>query len=356
MCTLYTLLLPVLERRSPTFFFFFRFLLFIFVETEKRPYQISPLKIPSSSSKTIPSKGYRRCQCKNKQAVNSVGLYHRVFGRDNSQTFEKNMSAWTLHQQGKSFFSQIRYLMEHHPIATNSILSLHLWLAGDLSAQYIEYCKERRTEEGRCVKRKGTSVPCNTSTSSSGSSNSAEALAITPKSSIQAFTIDSDRLIKSASYGAFVTGPLLAVWYPFLDRACQRYRISARYGVWGAPIFKVLADEVVLDPPFLSMFFAYMNICEGGTIDTFREKIRSEFVTSWLTSLVLWPPIMLLTFRYLPVYATAPIVNAVSVAWDGFLSHRNALSREASIRMEEDRTAEANSTEGRPPHLITMIQ
>jgi protein Mpv17 len=237
--------------------------------------------------------------------------------------------------------------MEHHPIATNSILSLHLWLVGDLSAQYIENCKERRTEEGRCVKRKGTtsSVPYNTITSSSGSS----------KSNIQAFTIDSDRLIKSASYGAFVTGPLLAVWYPFLDRACQRYRISARYGVWGAPIFKVLADEVVLDPPFLSMFFAYMNICEGGTIDTFWDKIRSEFVTSWLTSLVLWPPIMLLTFRYLPVYATAPIVNAVSVAWDGFLSHRNALSREASIRMEEDRTAEANSNEDRSPNLITMI-
>ncbi len=35
--------------------------------------------------------------------------------------------------------------------------------------------------------------------------------------------------------------------------------------------------------------------------------------------------------RYLPVYATAPVVNAVSVAWDGFLSHRNALSREVTL-------------------------
>lgn len=253
------------------------------------------------------------------------------------------MSAWTFHQQGKSFVSQIRYLMEHHPIATNSMLSLHLWVAGDLSAQYLEYCKERRIEEGRCGKRKG---------SSRNAVDTSESMTITRGGNIKAFTIDSDRLIKSASYGAFVTGPLLAVWYPFLDRACQRYRISVRYGVWGAPIFKVLADEVVLDPPFLSMFFAYMNICEGGTIDTFQKKIRTEFLTAWLTSLVLWPPIMLLTFRYLPVYAAAPIVNAVSVAWDAFLSHRNALSREAS---NSSNTGE-DPTENRPPNLITILQ
>jgi hypothetical protein len=128
-----------------------------------------------------------------------------------------------------------------------------------------------------------------------------------------------------------MTGPLLAVWHPFLDHMCHRYKIPLRYWVWGAPIFKVVADEFLMDPPFISMFFAYMNICEGSTMYTFQNKLWSEFLTTWLTSLATWPPIMLLTFRYLPVYATAPVVNAVSVAWDGFLSHRNALSREVTL-------------------------
>jgi hypothetical protein len=226
------------------------------------------------------------------------------------------MSAWTLHQS-KSLFSQIRYLMEHHPIATNSILTLHLWLAGDLSAQYVEHYKEKRA-----LKEDRNHGPLVESTSLS-------------RTSPRAFTVDSDRAIKSASYGGLVTGPLLAVWYPFLDRKCLHYKIPLRYGVWGAPVFKVLADEFIMDPPFISMFFAYMNLCEGGDTASFKEKLRSEFVTTWLTSLATLPAVMLLTFRYLPVYAAAPVANAIEVAWDAFLSYRNAHAREIAIETKK---------------------
>jgi hypothetical protein len=240
------------------------------------------------------------------------------------------MSAWTFHQHGKSLFSQIRYLMEHHPIATNSILTLHLWLAGDLSAQYIEYCKERRIPEKdrtHCLLEDSVSSPRRTTND---------------------FTIDEDRAIKSASYGALVTGPLLAVWYPFLDRKCQCYKIPVRYGAWGAPVFKVLADELIMDPPFISMFFAYMNVCEGGDLTSFKNKLRSEFATTWLTSLAAFPAVMLLTFRYLPVYAAAPVANAIEVAWDAFLSHRNAHARKIAIAAQEktDQVSIAAEIEG----------
>lgn len=227
------------------------------------------------------------------------------------------MSAWTFHHHGKSLFSQIRYLMEHHPIATNSILTLHLWLAGDLSAQYLEHYKEKSIPDKERTHR----LPEDSISSS--------------RQTTKVFTIDEDRAIKSASYGAFITGPLLAVWYPYLDRKCQCYKIPVRYGVWGAPIFKVLADELIMDPPFISMFFAYMNLCEGGDMTSFKEKLKNEFATTWLTSLAALPAVMLLTFRYLPVYAAAPVANAIEVAWDAFLSHRNAHARQMAIAAQE---------------------
>jgi hypothetical protein len=128
---------------------------------------------------------------------------------------------------------------------------------------------------------------------------------------------------------SIVTGPLLAVWYPYLDRMCIKYKVAARYGIglWGPPIVKVLADEFLMEPPCLLLFFGYMNACEGGDLTTLKGKLETQFVASWLTSLTVWPVILLGTFRFLPVYAQAPLINVCCIAWDGFLSHRNALAK-----------------------------
>ena len=107
----------------------------------------------------------------------------------------------------------------------------------------------------------------------------------------------------------------------------MQYNLAARYGSWGPPVAKVLADEFIMDPPCLAAFFGYMNVCEGGTMQTFESKLQTEFLDSWYTSLVAWPPILLGAFRFLPVYAQAPVINVCCIAWDGFLSHRNTLSR-----------------------------
>lgn len=194
---------------------------------------------------------------------------------------------------------RLKYWMQHHPIISNSILCLNLWVAGDFAAQYSEM---------KCLPHH-----------SSKKEQAAE----------PSFwnEVDVFRTAKCAGYGATVTGPLLATWYPFLERVCVNNSIAARYGLWGPPVLKVLADEFLMDPPCLALFFGYMNVCEGGTIETFKKKMETQFLPSWLTSLAVWPFILLSTFRYAPTYAQAPIINVCLVAWNGFLSHRNTLSK-----------------------------
>jgi hypothetical protein len=125
-----------------------------------------------------------------------------------------------------------------------------------------------------------------------------------------------------------------------MDRVCNRYKLTARYGLWAAPIAKVAADEFIMDPPCLVLFFGYMNVCEGGTLQDFSEKLRTQFFPSWFTSLAVWPVILLGAFRFLPVPVQAPVINACCIIWDAFLSHRNALAKHARI--------EADHAGGRP--------
>lgn len=212
----------------------------------------------------------------------------------------------------KRIFAKLQYWMEHHPIASNSFLTLNLWIAGDILAQYSEHKLLHSTEEDKKKKKK-------------------------KKDSSFLTKIDTTRTVQCASYGAIVTGPLLAVWYPYLDKLCTvRFKsMAVKYGPWGAPIAKVLADEFLMDPPCLVAFYGYMNACEGGTWETFQHKLESEFMTSWLTSLAVWPVVLLGTFRYLPVYAQAPLINACCIVWDGFLSHRNAVAKHKELTTAE---------------------
>ena len=261
------------------------------------------------------------------------------------------ISAFVYHQQptsimnprivfsssSKRIWSQLQHWMEHHPIAANSVLCFHLWVAGDALAQYSEHKIH--------TSNTNSSDPSLSSQSESKSDHSPNPSTSNSSSSSLSFHYyDPMRTLQCASYGALVTGPILATWYPYLETLCSRYNITARYGVWGAPILKVLADEFIMDPPTLVLFFSYMNFCEnGGQWSTLQHKLRHEFWTAWCTSLVAWPPILLGAFRFLPTYAQAPVINACCIVWDGFLSHRNAVAKAKQEQQEKENDEQQTS-------------
>eukprot|EP00934_Nitzschia_sp_Nitz4_P004886 Nitzschia sp. Nitz4//scaffold93_size78505//41209//41964//NITZ4_005422-RA/size78505-snap-gene-0.5-mRNA-1//-1//CDS//3329560294//4876//frame0 len=142
---------------------------------------------------------------------------------------------------------------------------------------------------------------------------------------------DVSRTAQCAGYGAFVTGPIIATWYPFLDKLSGHFNMTAKYGLWGGPLFKVFVDEFIMDPPTLVLFFGYMNVCEGGSWDTFLSKLNTQLIPTFLTGLAIWPPVLLGVFRFLPLHAQAPVINACCIIWDGFVSHRNFLSKHPHI-------------------------
>lgn len=238
----------------------------------------------------------------------------------------------------KLFFAsaskRIQYGLEHHPVASNSILCLNLWVVGDFVAQFSEH-KQLRHDVTTTTKSENIDDPALTNRKQqefvgggerSHSSSSSSPLDI----SFWEDQLDLLRTAQCASYGAFVTGPILALWYPYLDRVCLKYNLALRFGAWGAPIAKVAADEFIMEPPSLVLFFGYMNVCEGGTWDAFTSKVKTQFFPSWYTSLAIWPAVLLGTFRFLPVHVHAPVINVCCIAWDAFLSHRNAMAKNAN--------------------------
>ena len=197
---------------------------------------------------------------------------------------------------------QIADTMQKRPILSNSILCLKLWVVGDLLAQTYERDPD---QEGYNLLR----------------------------------------TCQAAGYGAVVTGPVYATWYPFLDRKCTAWNLAKR-GVWAVPVVKVVIDEFVMDPPAISLFFAYMTWCQNDMKfdwEETREKLKSELPRAWVTSLVVWPVVLLGTFRFVPTYLQTVVVNVCAIVWDGFLSHRNAASskEKKEQRLMDERAEQA---------------
>jgi hypothetical protein len=179
--------------------------------------------------------------------------------------------------------SRVSHAFEQHPIAANSLLCLKLWIAGDFLAQKLE---STNTEDS--------------------------------------FQFDARRCIQAASYGALICGPIYGFWYPFLDKVSRSSPFILNLP-WGLSMSKVFADQLVMDPPVITIFYSYMDTCRYGNfdLDRIRAKLRSEFLTTWLTSWSTWPFVLFATFRYVPVHLQPAVVNFCAILWDGFLSHRN---------------------------------
>ena len=222
----------------------------------------------------------------------------------------------------RRFANKFQHWMEYHPVKANSLLCFSLWVCGDSLAQYSEFrIQQQVTEDGNESDNHTTFLQ----------------------------HYDSLRTAQCAGYGAFITGPLVALWYPWLDKMTVQYlgtggkststKLSLPFRIpaspWTGPVFKVLLDEFVMDPPQIAVFFGYMTICEGQGYHEFQQKLKSEFWTTWLTSLAVWPVVLLGTFLFLPLYYQAPVINACAIVWDGFLSYRNNAGRIIKEEAEE---------------------
>jgi Mpv17 / PMP22 family len=237
---------------------------------------------------------------------------------------------------------RVRKFMEHRPIVANSALCLGLWLVGDGLAQVSEIHRNSSAVVGDAYANvytdtDGADGPSFSQYAAGSDGDAHDHSAANDNihnngsfSSLVLSQYDWKRTARCASYGVMVSGPVLATWYPYLDRLCATYNV-AKYGSWSTSIVKVAADEIVLDPPFIALFYGWMNAWEGGTMESFRHKLDREFWSSWITSLTYWPPVLLMSFRFLPVYAQAPVINMCCILWDGYLSHRNSEAKHQEI-------------------------
>ncbi|XP_044760013.1 mpv17-like protein [Coccinella septempunctata] len=113
-----------------------------------------------------------------------------------------------------------------------------------------------------------------------------------------------------AIYGTTIAGPLLTVWYQWLDKLVvgKTLRVAAK---------KVLIDQFIMTPQLLIIFFVAMSFMENK--ENVFEECKQKYLVTFKNSCMFWLPVQSLNFLVIPSSLRVLYVGICSFAWINIL-------------------------------------
>jgi hypothetical protein len=194
------------------------------------------------------------------------------------------------------------HLLTNHAVITKSLTSGGIGLMGDVLAQFFEFKQLQRSSK--------------------------------------AFTLDRKRAIGLFIEGSFISGPLMHYAFDLMedlvpvhanDEIDSNEAQNSHLGKqWGAAIFHVVADIVIMGPMYVLSLMVTTSFIEGR-LSTLREELLRDFGStywaSFLSSLA-FGPAQVVAFGMLPVQYRLLYINIQDVVWNAVVSYMVHRSRE----------------------------
>ncbi|PUZ58794.1 hypothetical protein GQ55_5G536700 [Panicum hallii var. hallii] len=137
-----------------------------------------------------------------------------------------------------------------HPVRTQVVSSGILWASGDIGAQAVTHYSARRPD------RRANNTP-------------------EDKDKDKEFKVDWRRVGITSSFGFAFVGPVGHYWYEYLDRFIRR-RFQPNTFKFVAS--KVAADGFLFGPLDLLLFFSYVGVGQGRSVEQVKEDVKRDFI------------------------------------------------------------------------------
>lgn len=124
---------------------------------------------------------------------------------------------------------------------------------------------------------------------------------------------DIMRTVRLGSFGFLLHGTTGHYFYGMLD--------SKMPGT--APVTvasKVAIDQTVWNPIFGCLFFGYLNLMEGKSMDDYVSKIKQDLKTAVMGSWAVWVPAHTINFAFVPSSQRLLYINTIQIGYNVFLS------------------------------------
>ncbi|XP_042498085.1 protein Mpv17 isoform X1 [Macadamia integrifolia] len=175
-----------------------------------------------------------------------------------------------------------------HPVKTQIISSGFLWGVGDVAAQTITHSTMKKYR-------------------------------LKSKDADEEFRINWKRVAITSMFGFGFVGPVGHFWYEGLDRFI-RLRLHLQPNSMRFVATKVAMDGIIFGPLDLFVFFSYMGLSMGKSIDQVKEDVKRDFLPALILEGGIWPLVQVANFRFVPVRYQLLYVNVFCLLDSAFLS------------------------------------
>lgn len=83
---------------------------------------------------------------------------------------------------------------------------------------------------------------------------------------------------------------------------------------------KVAADGLIFGPLDLLIFFSYMGLASGRSVNQVKEDVKRDFLPALIVGGTVWPIVQVANFRFVPVRYQLLYVNLFCLLDSSFLS------------------------------------
>ncbi|XP_042498087.1 protein Mpv17 isoform X3 [Macadamia integrifolia] len=174
-----------------------------------------------------------------------------------------------------------------HPVKTQIISSGFLWGVGDVAAQTITHSTMKKYR--------------------------------LKSDADEEFRINWKRVAITSMFGFGFVGPVGHFWYEGLDRFI-RLRLHLQPNSMRFVATKVAMDGIIFGPLDLFVFFSYMGLSMGKSIDQVKEDVKRDFLPALILEGGIWPLVQVANFRFVPVRYQLLYVNVFCLLDSAFLS------------------------------------
>ena len=121
------------------------------------------------------------------------------------------------------------------------------------------------------------------------------------------------RFITLSGFGLLYHGPSGHYFYNWLDS-----KIPGKDGLSVAK--KILIDQSMWCPIFMSVFFTYLGLVNGDSFGTIGTKIKTDLLSACKGSWKVWPAVHFVNFKFISNKHRLLFLNGVQVGFNMFLS------------------------------------
>jgi hypothetical protein len=121
------------------------------------------------------------------------------------------------------------------------------------------------------------------------------------------------RAISLTGVGCLAVGPLLAVWFDFLERIVPGRTKRATFK-------RTVLDQAIEVPVMISLIFTLSSLAEGNTLAYCLAKVQLKLLSTWKSCTVVWFPVQFINQGLVPLKWRVLFQALVSFFWDTYLS------------------------------------